>query len=110
MTDMKSDSYTPAIPLDELLALARTYCPPGLGKGDDLSSSDDAHRVVNQVICPCIRGDACVCDAIADEFLRLAKEFHRQRNNYNPQGHRTWISRWENEGGTTLESESTDRH
>ena len=106
---MKSDSYTPAIPLDQLLELARTYGPPGLVKGDDSSaSSDDARRVVNQVICPCIRGDACVCDAIADEFLRLAREFHRQRNNNNPQSHRTWINRWENEGGRVMGGGSSD--
>jgi hypothetical protein len=106
---MKSDSYTPAIPLDELLALARTYGPPGLVKGDDSpGSSEDARRAVNQVVCPCIRGDACVCDALADEFLRLAKQFHRQRNDNNPQGHRPWIDRWENEGGTVVDRKSTD--
>jgi hypothetical protein len=108
---MKSDSYAPAVALDELMALARTYGPPGLVKGEDSpASSDDARSVVNQVICPCIRGDACVCDAIADEFLRLAREFHRQRNNNNPQSHRTWISRWENEGGRVIDCESPDRH
>ena len=108
---MKTDSYTPAIPLDELLALARTYGPPGFVKGDDSPASpDDTRRVVNQVICPCIRGEACVCDAIADELLLRAREFHRQRNNNNPQSHRTWINRWENEGGTVFDRESTDRH
>jgi hypothetical protein len=97
---MKSDSYTPAIPLDELLALARTYGPPGLASGDDSPSPlENAHGVVQQVVCPCIRGEACVCDAIANEFLRLARQFHRQRNHNNPQGSRAWIERWENEGG-----------
>jgi hypothetical protein len=107
---MKSDSYTPAIPLDKLLALARTYGPPGLAAGDDApASQDNARRVVDQLICPCIRGEACVCDAIADEFLRLAMQFHRQRNNNNPQGHRSWIDRWENESGRVIDRESSDR-
>lgn len=106
---MKSDSYTPAIPLDELMTLARTYGPPGLAKGDDSpASSEDAHRAVNQVVCPCIRGDACVCDAMADEFLRLARQFHRQRNENNPEGYRPWTDRWENEGGSVVDREPTD--
>lgn len=108
---MKTDSYTPAIPLEELLALARTYGPPGLAKGDDSPASlDNALDVVEQVICPCIRGEACVCDAIADEFLRLARLFHRQRNKNNPQGERPWIDRWENEGGKVMGGSSSDHH
>lgn len=98
---MKSDSYVPAIPLDELVALARMYGPGALGNADDSQGSlDHAHRVVERVICPCIRGEACICDAIADEFLRLARQFHRQRNKNNPKGFRPWIDRWENEGGS----------
>lgn len=108
---MKTDSYTPAIPLDKLLELARTYGPPGRVESDhSLSSSGDARRVVDQVICPCIRGDGCVCDAIADEFLRLARQFHRQRNNNNPRNHCPFINRWENEGGRVIDCESIDRH
>jgi hypothetical protein len=108
---MKSDSYTPAIPLDELMELARTYGPSGLVKGDDSpASSEDARRAVDQVVCPCIRGDACVCDAIADEFLRLARQFHRQRNENNPEGYRPWSDRWENEGGTVFDRESPDHY
>lgn len=57
---MKSDSYTPAIPLEELVALARIHGPEGLGP----VSPETAHRVVEQVLCPCIRGEACVCEAI----------------------------------------------
>jgi hypothetical protein len=107
---MKTDSYTPAIPLDKLFELARTYGPPGLAESDgSLPSSGDARRVVDQVICPCIRGDACVCDAIADEFLRLAMQFHRQRNNNNPNSQRTFVNRWENEGGRVSDCESVDR-
>jgi hypothetical protein len=100
---MRSDSYTPTIPLDELVALARTYGPAGRG------AADDAHRVVDEVICPCIRGEACVCDALAAEFLRLARQFHDKRNRVNPQGQRSWTDRWENEGGSTVEPESGDQ-
>lgn len=83
---MKSGSYTPAIPLDELMALARTYGPPGLVKGNDSPASS------------------------ADEFLRLARQFHRQRNENNPEGYRPWTDRWENEGGTVFNRESNDNY
>jgi hypothetical protein len=107
---MKSDSYTPAIPLDELVELARTYGPAGPSPaGDSPVSADDAHRVVEEVICPCIRGEACVCDALADEFLRLARQFHDKRNQMNPRGQRSWTDRWENEGGSMVEPESGDQ-
>jgi hypothetical protein len=107
---MKSDSYTPTIPLDELVALARTYARAGPSPtGDSTVSADDAHRMVEEVICPCIRGEACVCDALADEFLRLARQFHDKRNKMNPRGQRSWTDRWENEGGSTVEWESGDQ-
>lgn len=107
---MKSDSYTPAIPLDELVALARMYGPPGLAKPDDSRlSQDNAHSVVEATICPCIRGEACICDAMADEFLRLARQFHRQRNENNPNGPRLFTDRWENEGGSMDQPKSRDR-
>jgi hypothetical protein len=107
---MKSDSYTPTIPLDELVALARTYARAGASPtGDSTVSADDAHRMVEEVICPCIRGEACVCDALADEFLRLARQFHDKRNKMNPRGQRSWTDRWENEGGSTVEWESGDQ-
>lgn len=102
---MKSDSYTPAIPLEELVALARIHGPEGLAP----VSAETAHRVVEQVLCPCIRGEACVCEAIADEFLRLAKQFRRQRDRNNPQGYRPWKERWENEGGSIVDRESNGR-
>ncbi len=93
---MKSDSYTPAIPFEELVALARMYGPSGLAQADGSRASQD---MVEAMLCPCIRGEACICDAIADEFLRLARQFHLQRNENNPAGHRPWTDRWENEGG-----------
>lgn len=107
---MDSDTYSLGIPLDELAALARTYGPAALAKaGGSPHSRDDAHRVVEQVICPCIRGETCVCDALANEFLRLAMLFHRQRNENNPQGRLPWIDRWENEGGSVMDRESDER-
>jgi len=107
---MESDSYTPAIPLDELVALARQYGPPGLaGPDGSADSQDKARRVVEPMVCPCIRGEACICDAMADEFLRLAKQFHRQSNENNPQGNRPWTDRWENEGGSKVEQPSRDQ-
>lgn len=103
---MDSDSYTPAIPIDELTALARLYGPASLANtGDPSASRDHARRVLEQALCPCIRGDACVCDAIAEEFLRLAKLFRRQRNENNPHGCPPCIDRWENEGGSPADSE-----
>jgi len=107
---MKSDSYTPAIPLDELVAMAKKYGPAGLADpGDSQASLDHAHRVVEPMICPCIRGDACVCDAMADEFLRLARQFHRQYQENNPGACRSWTDRWENEGGRIADQGSGDQ-
>jgi len=92
---MHPDSYTLAISLDELVALARKY-------GRDCVSGDVeacARRSVEQVLCPCIRGADCVCEAIADEFLRLAMAFRAKSERVNP-GHFPWEEiRWENEGG-----------
>jgi hypothetical protein len=103
---MDSDSYTPAIPIDELTALAKRYGPASLASAEDPSASRDlVRRSVEQVLCPCIRGDACVCDAMADEFLRLAKVFREQRNRNNPDGCPPCIERWENEGGSAADSE-----
>ncbi|MDZ7645403.1 MAG: hypothetical protein U5K76_15060 [Woeseiaceae bacterium] len=68
---MESDSYTPAIPFDELVELARKY-------GRDCVSGDVeayASRSVEQALRPCIRGEDCVCEALADEFQRLAEAF-----------------------------------
>lgn len=99
---MQSDGYTPTIPLDELFALARTYGAPGQSpSGEARDAADEAHRAVEAAVCPCIRGEACVCDALADEFLKLARHFHDKRNQVNPSGQRPWIERWENEGGST---------
>jgi hypothetical protein len=102
---MDSDSYTPAIPIDELTALAKRYGPASLANaGDSSVSRDVARHSVEQVLCPCIRGDACVCDAMAEEFLRLAKAFRRQRRENNPEGFLPGVDRWENEGGSPVDS------
>lgn len=107
---MDSDTYTPAIPLDELVALAKTYGPVGLAnEGESSASRDDARRAVDQVVCPCIRGDACICEAIADEFLQLARLFREQRELNNPAARPPYIDRWENEGGRSTARKSSDR-
>jgi hypothetical protein len=104
---MDSDSYTPAIPIDELTALAKRYGPASLANAGDPSVSRDlARHSVEQALCPCIRGDACVCDAIAEEFLRLARLFRQQRNKNNPAGCPPCIDRWENEGGSPVDGEA----
>jgi len=103
---MDSDSYTPAIPIDELTALAKFYGPASLeNPGLPSVSREHARHVVEQALCPCIHGDACICDAMAEEFLRLAKLFRRQRNENNPEGFLPGIDRWENEGGSPVDGE-----
>lgn len=97
---MDSDSYTPAIPLDSLVELAKSYGPVGLSD-ENAFSGDGSHarRMIERLVCPCIRGEACICDAMADEFLRLAGLFRRQSMATKPAAYSPFIDRWENEGG-----------
>lgn len=64
---MQNHEYGLAIPLARLYECARhpdSQCRPGHGE----EPSNCALRAVEAMLCPCIRGDACVCRALAREF------------------------------------------
>ena len=80
---MDTDGYTPTIDLEKLLHLARKYGPSTLGDANQASDKRAADEV-RQVICPCVQGDACVCEALAEEFDRLTAIFRGQVDALKP--------------------------
>lgn len=79
---MRTDGYTPAIPFDRLVELARKYGPEELRK--QAADPDSMLASVKGEICPCVRGEPCVVAALADEFRRLADSFEREQARLNP--------------------------
>jgi len=98
---MDTDGYTPAIEFEELLRLARKYGPEALA-GQRLPSDRQATDGIRQVTCPCVQGDACISEALADEFERLAAVFRRQVHDLKPKSCPDCESRWDDEGGRAV--------
>jgi len=99
-----SDGYTPAISLERLLELARKYGPAELAE-EQLPSdrvSAHSHHEVEQVVCPCVQGEPCVVEAVADEFERLAAVFRQQQYDLKPISCPDCETRWEDEGGRAV--------
>lgn len=80
---MDTDGYTPTISFEKLLRLARKYGPEALA-GQTLPSDQDSQREVEQAICPCVRGEPCVVEAVADELERLTQVFRQQQYELKP--------------------------
>lgn len=103
---MDNDGYTPAISFEKLLELARKYGPAELDK--EQLPSDRAcahsHHEVEQAVCPCVQGEPCVVEAVADEFERLARVFRQQQYDLKPNSCPDCETRWEDEGGRALVS------
>jgi len=64
---MQNQEYALAIPLAHLYAAAREADPQcRLGRAG--ATYDCARARVESMLCPCIRGDECVCRVLAEEF------------------------------------------
>lgn len=72
---MENHEYGLAIPLAQLYERAN-HPGPDCHPDSSVQPSACALRVVEAMLCPCIRGDACVCRALAREFEYSA---HRTR-------------------------------
>lgn len=75
---MENHEYGLAIPLARLYERAAhpgPDCHPDSGE----EPSACALRMVEAMLCPCIRGDACVCRALAREFEEHAHRVHKGR-------------------------------
>lgn len=101
---MDSDGYTPAISFERLLRLARKYGPDSLA--DEMLPSDkcdaEGRHEVEQAVCPCVRGEPCVVEAVADELERLAQVFRQQQYDLKPRSCPDCEMRWEDEGGRAV--------
>lgn len=64
---MKTDSYTLAIPEDELRTAAMTAMQSCHHKTES-HLKHCASEAVRHLICPCLHGAPCVIDALVDEF------------------------------------------
>ncbi len=98
---MDTDDYSQAIDYEKLLLLARKYGPETLSDAhhpSDWRTADTA----GQVVCPCLQGDACVCEALAEEFDRLTEIFRRKAQAQKPESCPDSERRWENEGGRVI--------
>lgn len=80
---MDTDGYTPTISFEKLLRLARKYGPEALA-GQSLPSDQDSQHQVEQAVCPCVRGEPCVVEAVADELERLTEVFRQQQHELKP--------------------------
>lgn len=83
---MDTDGYTPTIALDQLVNLAREYGPVSLAgerSPSDPSTGNDRPDL-GRTLCPCVQGNACICEAVADEFERLAQVFRQQQAEVKP--------------------------
>jgi len=98
---MNTDGYTPAIKLEQLLRLARRYGPTPLA-AQALPSDEAGSPAVEQLLCPCVHGEACISEALADEFERLARVFRQQQRELQPQSCPQCETRWEDEGGRAV--------
>jgi len=98
---MNTDGYTPAIKLEQLLRLARKYGPTALA-GQTLPSDGARSHTVEQLLCPCVRGEAYISEALADEFERLAQVFRQQQRELKPKSCPECEIRWEDEGGRAV--------
>ncbi|HSH26883.1 MAG TPA: hypothetical protein VK972_03800 [Wenzhouxiangella sp.] len=82
---MDTDSYTPAISFEKLLRLARKYGPEALAE-QALPSDQGSRQQVEQAVCPCVRGEPCVVEAVADELERMTRVFRQQQHELKPDG------------------------
>lgn len=98
---MDTDGYTPAIDFEKLLHLARKYGPEALAR-ERLPSDGQAADEIQQAVCPCVHGDTCISEALADEFERLAEVFRRQVRDLKPKSCPDCESRWDDEGGLAV--------
>lgn len=98
---MNTDGYTPVIKLEQLLRLARKYGPSELAD-QSLPSDRTRSASVEQLMCPCVRGEACISEALADEFERLARIFRQQQLDLKPKSCPECETRWEDEGGRAI--------
>ncbi len=80
---MDTDGYTPTISFEKLLRLARKYGPEELA-GQALPSDEGGRHQVEQAVCPCVRGEPCVVEAVADELERLTRVFRQQQHEIKP--------------------------
>lgn len=98
---MDTDGYTPAIDFEKLLRLARKYGPEALAC-ERLPSDGQAADEIQQAVCPCVHGDTCISEALAEEFERLAMVFRQQVHDLKPKSCPNCESRWVDEGGCAL--------
>lgn len=103
---MHTDGYGPAIPLEELLRLSHVYGPPALAGKQLPSDHTETSRTVEQQLCPCVRGEPCVVEALAVEFERLAAMFRRHKIEVQSKSCPDCEERWSNEGGQVLHWQS----
>lgn len=87
---MRNHEYGLAIPLARLYESAihpGPDCHPDSGE----QPSACALRMVEAMLCPCIRGDACVCRALAREFENRAHRTRDERSKVEMKHRRTRI-------------------
>lgn len=80
---MDTDGYTPTISFEKLLRLARKYGPETLA-GQTLPSDQGSRQQAEQAVCPCVRGEPCVVQAVADELERMTQVFRQQQYKLKP--------------------------
>jgi len=66
---MNTDSYTLAVPLDALESQLTRALRECAGRSGEQHDRCIRNRTLES-LCPCIRGEACVCEAVARELER----------------------------------------
>jgi len=89
--------------LEELLKQSRLYGPPALSPntlpGDNFRGEPIAH---DRPSCPCLQGDPCVLETLADELERLVRMFRQRRDEIRSTSCPECEERWADEGGRVL--------
>ncbi|MFU8832202.1 MAG: hypothetical protein ACNA7J_08615 [Wenzhouxiangella sp.] len=97
---MDTDDYTTAISFEELLRLAQKYGSADLAGAGLLDNQP--MEAVEKATCPCVQGQACIIEALADEFERLAQVFRQRQYDVKPESCPDCETRWEDEGGLAI--------
>ncbi|PKL95504.1 MAG: hypothetical protein CVV18_05295 [Gammaproteobacteria bacterium HGW-Gammaproteobacteria-8] len=58
--------------------------------------------MIEQQLCPCVRGEPCVVEALAEEFERLAAIFRQRQIEVPSKSCPSCEDRWSEEGGRVL--------